>query len=244
MAVETDDPREYARRVQEHVRDTTRLECTVGIGQNKLQAKLATGFGKPAGVFTITDHTWFDVLGERSTDALWGIGAKTARRLAGLDIRTVRELAGTDPRWLAERLGPMTGPWLVRLASGRDRSPVVSVPYVARGRSREHTFQRNLEDWDQVRREVASLARQVADDIAAQQRQAVRVVTKVRFAPFLTHTHGQALAAPTADPHDIERAALAALAKFTRRRPVRLLGVRAEMVMPGIEAPPAQEAPE
>ena len=244
LAVETDDPREYARRVQALVRDATRLECTVGIGENKLQAKLATGFGKPAGVFTITDDTWFDVLGDRTTDALWGIGARTAKRLAALDIHTVRELAGTDPRRLAERVGPTTGPWLVRLAGGRDRSPVVSAPYVARGRSREHTFQRNLEEWDEVRREVASLARQVAGDIAAQQRLTVRVVTKVRFAPFLTHTHGQALPSPTADPDEIERAALAALEKFTQRRPVRLLGVRAEIVMPGTETPPEQEAPE
>jgi DNA polymerase-4 len=121
---------------------------------------------------------------------------------------------------------------------------VVSAPYIARGRSREHTFHRNLQEWDEVRREVAGLARQVADDVAAQQRQVVRVVTKVRFAPFLTHTHGQALVAPTSDPDEIERTALAALDKFTQRRPVRLLGVRAEMVMPGTETPPAQEVPD
>jgi nucleotidyltransferase/DNA polymerase involved in DNA repair len=93
-----------------------------------------------------------------------------------------------------------------------------------------------------VRREVASLARHVAGDVAAQHRQVVRVVTKVRFAPFLTHTHGQALVAPTGDADQIERAALAALEKFTQRRPVRLLGVRAEMVMPGTDTSPAQEA--
>ena len=73
------------------VRAATRLDCTVGIGQNKLQAKLATGFGKPAGVFRLTSGTWFEVLGARPADALWGIGAKTARRLAGLGIDTVAE---------------------------------------------------------------------------------------------------------------------------------------------------------
>ncbi|WP_345433766.1 hypothetical protein [Actinoallomurus vinaceus] len=60
------------------VREATGLECTVGIGRNKLQAKVATGLGKPAGVFRLTGENWYDVLGDRPTDTLWGIGRKTA----------------------------------------------------------------------------------------------------------------------------------------------------------------------
>src|SRR3712207_8115465 len=45
--------------------EATRLECSVGIGKNKLQAKVATEFGKPAGVYRLTGETWFDVLGDR-----------------------------------------------------------------------------------------------------------------------------------------------------------------------------------
>ncbi|HEX2176085.1 MAG TPA: DNA polymerase IV [Nocardioidaceae bacterium] len=232
LAVESEDPHETAHEIQRRVREATRLACTVGIGQNKLQAKLATGFGKPAGVFLLTGQTWFDVLGNRPTDALWGIGAKTAKRLAGLGITTVRELAGTDPQWLAGHLGPTTGPWLVRLGGGRDHSPVVGTPYIARGRSREHTFQHNLEDWDEVRREVARLARQVAADVAAEGRPAIRVTVKVRFAPFFTRTHARKLPAPAKDAAGIEAGALAALEVFIERRPVRLVGVRAEMMMP------------
>jgi DNA polymerase-4 len=55
------------------------------------------------------------------------------------------------------------------------------------------------------------------------------VIAKVRFAPFTTHTHGVPLVEATTDPDAIERGALAALAKFELDRPVRLLGVRAEM---------------
>ena len=230
LAVETDDPEALARDIQRRIREATRLECTVGIGGNRLQAKLATGFGKPAGVFRITDETWYDVLGDRSTDALWGIGAKTARRLAELGIHTVKELAAADRAELAAAFGPATGPWLVRLARGRDRTPVVDTPWVARSRSREVTFQQNLTDWDDVRRETARLARRVAEDVAAEARAAVRVVVKVRFAPFETQTHGIALAQPSLAPDTLETAAVAALDRFPQpRRPVRLLGVRAEL---------------
>jgi DNA polymerase-4 len=228
LAVEDPDPEAVARRIQARVKGSTGLDCTVGIGANKLQAKIATGFGKPAGLFRLTDENWFAVLGGRPTDALWGIGAKTARRLAALGISTVRELAGANTDLLARSLGPATGPWLVRLARGGDMSPVSDAPHVARSRSRETTFQDDLDDWALARREVVRLTALVAEDVAAEQRCVVRVVVKVRYAPFHTHTHGQRIGTPTTEAAILEQAALAALDRFADRRPVRLLGVRAE----------------
>jgi impB/mucB/samB family C-terminal domain len=83
---------------------------------------------------------------------------------------------------------------------------------------------------------VARLAGTVAAELAGAEpepgadgpRPAIRVVVKVRYAPFITETHGQPLAGPTVDAEPIRAAALAALGRFTGRRPVRLLGVRAE----------------
>jgi DNA polymerase IV len=228
LAAQTDDPEFLARRIQRLVRESTSLDCSVGIGQNKLQAKIATGYGKPAGVFTITSQTWPELLGPRPTDALWGVGGRTARKLAGLGIATVADLAAADPRELAGHFGPTIGPWLVQLARGIDLSAVTDEPYVPRGHGREVTFQQNLTDWEQVRAEVGRIARIVAGDVAADGRPAARIVVKVRYAPFFTRTHGRGLAEPTGDPGLIEAAALAALDKFTRQDPVRLLGVRAE----------------
>lgn len=168
------------------------------------------------------------MLGDRPTDALWGIGAKTAKRLRGLGIATVGDLATADPDALAGEIGPTTGPWLVRLAQGLDGSPVSDAPYVPRSCGRETTFQRDLDDWEDVRREVVRLARRVAGDAAADGRDVARVVVKVRYVPFTTRTHGRTLEAPSVDPARIREAALAALDRFTGRRPVRLLGVRAE----------------
>ena len=228
LGVETEDPEDVARRIQERVRAVSQLDCTVGIGENKLQAKLATGYGKPAGMFRLTHASWFEVLGGQPTDALWGIGRKTAVKLGALGIGTVSELAATDPFALARHFGPTIGPWLVQTARGLSPSPVDSAPYVARSHGRETTFQRDISDWDAVRTEVARLAREVAADIAAGQRPAARIVVKVRYVPFITQTHGHPLAEPTTEPGPIERAALAALEDFTGRRAVRLLGVRAE----------------
>ncbi len=183
-------------------------------------------------MFRITFDNWLTVLGDKPTDALWGIGARTAKRLAALSILTVADLHAAAPKDLAPHFGPAIGPWLVQLARGIDLSPVTDEPYVARSRSREVTFQQNLADWDQIRDEVAKIAATVSEDVAHEGRPAARIVVKVRYAPFFTKTRGRKLAEPTADPATIESAALAALDGFTRHDPVRLLGVRAEFAEP------------
>src|SRR6266568_2220913 len=228
VGVDVEDPEALARSLAARVRAATQLDCTVGIGENKLQAKIATGFGKPAGVFRLTFANWFVVLGARPTEALWGIGAKTAKKLAGLGIGTVSDLAAADPDALAAVFGPMTGPWLVLLACGRGDAEVDDSPYVAKGHGREETFQRNIAAWSRVEAEVARIAGLLALDLVAEPRPALRIVVKVRYAPFITETHGVTLAAPSSDPAVIAGAAAEALSRFTGRRPVRLLGVRAQ----------------
>jgi DNA polymerase-4 len=232
LGLETDDPEAFARRVQATVLAATGLHCSVGIGDNKLRAKIATDFGKPRGLFRLTEENWYPVMADRPTEALWGIGRRTAKRLAAHGIHTVRELALADPQYLADHLGPTMGPWYRRLGRGVDTSPVDDTPYVARGRGRETTFQQNLTDWDQIQAEIRSLAERVAGDLRSEGRPAVRVAIKVRYAPFFTHTRSVTLPGPTTDPGEITSAALTLAGRLDRDRPIRLLGVRVEMPKP------------
>jgi DNA polymerase-4 len=102
---------------------------------------------------------------------------------------------------------------------------VTGTPYIPRSSGRETTYQQDIDDWDEVREEIARLARRVADEV---DRPVVRVVVKVRYVPFTTRTRTRTLSEPATDTSAIEQAALEALDRFTTRRPVRLLGVRAE----------------
>jgi DNA polymerase-4 len=224
----TPDPEALAGDVQRAVKERTGLSCAVGIGDNKLRAKLATGFAKPGGVYRLTKDNWMPVMAERPTDALWGIGRKTAKKLDETGLTTVARLAAADPAELAQRFGPTMGPWYRILALGVGGTEVTEAPYVARSRSRETTFQRNLRDRRELDQQLVLLARRVAQDVVAEGRPAVRVGVKVRFAPFITKTRSITLPAPTSDAAEIERAALAVLDRFEHNRAVRLLGVRAE----------------
>ncbi len=232
LGVETEDPQGFADAVRAAVLEATGLHCSVGIGDNKLRAKIATDLGKPRGTFTLTEDNWFDVMGDRPTDALWGIGAKTARKLAGLGIHTVRELAATETQVLADRLGPRMGPWYRRLGRGVDTSPVDASPYVPRGHGRETTFQHDLTDWAQVADEVRRLAGRVLADVRAEGRPAARVGLKLRYAPFETRTRSLTLSEPTLDEGVVSSAAVDLLGRLDDTRAVRLVGVRLEMVPP------------
>lgn len=237
LAAETDEPERLAREIQARVLERTRLWSTIGIGDNRLQAKLASRFGKPRGVFVLTSETWGEAMDGQPTAELWGIGSKTAAKLEALGIRTVAELANANAEVLAGRFGPRTGPWLGRLARGEGSAEVHPEGWVARGRGREHTFQENLTDAAEIASEVERLAREVASDLARERRRAVRVIVKVRFAPFFTNTHGVPMPEPSAEPDALAEAASRALAKFELDRPVRLLGVRAELEDPDLVSP-------
>lgn len=232
LAVETEHPVRLAREIQAAVLERTKLWCSIGVGDNKLRAKLASGFAKPKGVFRLTRDTWAGVMGQRRTSDLWGIGAKTAGKLAELGIHTVDDLATAEEDALARRFGANTGPWLRALGTGEDRSLVTDQPYVAKGHGRERTFQRDVGDGDEIRRRLVDLTRDLTDELGDDGRPAVRVIVKVRFAPFFTSTHGAPLPEPTADPAAIRAAALRALERFELDRPVRLLGVRVEFADP------------
>jgi DNA polymerase-4 len=240
MAIDSEEPGRLAREIQARVLERTRLWCSIGIGDNKLQAKIASEFAKPAGVFTLTSDRWEELMGDRPTDALWGIGAKTARKLAAIGIVTVTDLAIADEAVLAASFGPRSGPWLTRLARGEDTSPVSAEPWIARGISHERTFQRDLRTPEEIHRELARLAEETTEDVRKEGRPAIRVVVKLRLVPFITKTRSVKLPVPTSDTEAIAEGARAALARFPPiERPVRLLGVRAELQDP--DAAPAPD---
>jgi DNA polymerase-4 len=242
LGVRTDDPEAFAGRVRATVLDATDLHCSVGIGDNKVRAKIATGFGKPRGVFRLTADNWFEVMGDRPTIDLWGIGARISKRLAGHGIETVGELSEADEAVLVGEFGPRMGVWYSQLGRGIGSAVVDDTPWVARGHSRETTYQSNLTTPDEVRAAVRELASQVFDDTVKEGRPVFRVTLKVRYAPFFTQSKARKLAAPTRERDVVVDAAVALAETLDPAREVRLLGVRAEMVMPE-EGDPVERTP-
>lgn len=224
------DPHIVAREIQRAVRDQTGLSCAVGIGDNKLRAKTATQFAKPGRVYLLTQAEWFEVMGHREVEALWGIGKKTARRLGELGLESVRDLASADEGQVAVAFGPRIGPWLIDLARGDYAAPVSGAARQAKSRSMELTFDEDESDAETIRAEIARMARELAAEFARDGRQAKGVTVKIRFAPFTTKSRSMRLAEPTADAAALVDAAFRVLDRFELDRPVRLVGVKADLV--------------
>ena len=237
LGARTSDPDALAVEIQRAVTAETRLSCSVGIGDTKHRAKIATGFAKPGGVYRLTAENWMTVMGERPTGALWGIGRRTEAKLLAMGIDTVARLAAADPAQLAAGFGPTIGPWLAQLGQGEGGTEVLREPWIPRSRSRHTTFPHDLTERSEVEVQLLALAREMAAEAALQHRRVARVGVTVRFSPFFTLIRTKTLEAPSGDADEIERAALTVLERFELDRPVRLLGVR-------VEFEPAEVRPE
>lgn len=227
----TEDPFDLARRIQQTIAAQTGLTCSVGISDNKQRAKVATGFGKPAGIAALTDDNWMTMMGDRPVDALWGVGPKTAKKLSAMGISTVADLAATDASTLTATFGPTTGLWILLLAKGGGDTTVSAAPWVPRSRSHVVTFPEDLTDRADMATAVADLARRTLTEIVDERRVVTRVAVTVRTATFFTRTKIRTLPAPGTDPEIVVGIALDLLGEFDLTRPVRLLGVRLDLAM-------------
>ena len=206
----------------------------MGISDNKQRAKVATGFGKPAGVYRLDDDNWMAVMGDRGVDELWGVGPKTAKRLAALGITTVGDLATADAEVLVSTFGPSTGLWILLLAKGGGDTTVSTEPWVPRSRSHVVTFAEDLTERAEMDAAIVELARKTLAEVVEQGRTVARVAVTVRTSTFFTRTKIRKLTVPGTDESVIRDTALSVFDQFELDRPVRLLGVRLELTMPDV----------
>jgi len=232
VGTRVDEPEMLAAEIRAAVRADTGLGCSIGIGETRLRAKLATGFAKPGGIRRLDEASWMPVMADRPTAALWGVGSRIARSLGELGIDTVADLARADTELLVKRFGPTNGPRLKELAHGGGRGELVTTPREPKSRSHQTTFPEDLTDQGEIAARVVRLAEETAAEVLADGRTIARVGVTVRTASFWTRTRTRTLPAPSRDPADVVEAALVALNRFTITRPVRLLGVRVEFASP------------
>lgn len=225
-------PTTIGRLLRERVQAEHGITCSVGIGRNKLVAKLASTHAKPDGMLLVPEAATLAFLRGLPVGALWGVGDKTEQVLRRWGITTVAQLADTDVDVLQAAVGRVTGAHLHDLALGRDPRPVVA-DRAERSIGAETTFERDLHD----REDVARRLRELADRVTARLRRhdvvARTVALKVRTSDFRTLTRSRTLDAPTDVAQEFYRVARELFgAVDLRGLPVRLVGVRAEGLRP------------
>lgn len=204
----------------------------MGLGPNKLLAKIASDRAKPGGLLVIRPGQVQGFLDPLPVDVLWGIGPKTAARLKGFGVRTVRDLRVLDVPLLSSWFGPRTGAHLWRVARGMDDSPVVP-DREAKSLSHERTFPVDLHNPEEIRAAVRTLALKVAGRLRAQGLLAREVRIKVRWSDFTIRTKQLRLPEPTDHVFIIAEAALFLLSRLEGRgQGIRLLGLGVGELVP------------
>ncbi len=216
---------QLASEIKKEILEKEGLTCTIGVGPNKLIAKIATEMKKPDGLTVVRDEEVEHFLSDLPVRRLLWVGKKTEQKLLSMDIKTIGDLAHYDPSVLAETFGVM-GTQLYLMAHGVDGGEVAERGEV-KSIGRESTFEEDTSDFDAVLTLVDELAKQVHEDMMTRKFFFKTITIRVRYENFETHIHGKTLPFMSDRLIDIQKAARELMWHYLRPdRKVRLVGVR------------------
>lgn len=224
-------PVRTARLIQQRVVDELGLTISVGVGANKLMAKVASDHRKPAGFTVVPPGTEADFLSPLPVERLPGVGHSLLEQLHDRGVMTVGDLAQVPSQLLALSFGRW-GELLAHRARGEDIRPVVPYDEV-KSISREHTFAEDVSDIGMLESTLVSLTEDVCRRLRRKQLEARTLTVKIRYADFVTHTCSHTLSRPVDVDEVFFREVLALFRKGCRRRyRLRLVGVGLSNLVP------------
>ncbi len=229
--------RDHARRLKREILEREGLTCSVGIGPNKLVAKIASDFRKPDGLTVVPPDEVQGFLDGLPIRVIPGIGPKTGTFLHERNIKTVAELRGIEAAQLREWFGK-GGEDLHRKARGLSDDPVTN-EWERKSVGEQETFETNSLDHAFILGRAQELASTVFRRFVAERFEAFRTVTvTVRFSGFTTVSRSRTGKTPFTGEEQLQAEVRQLLEPFfdARENPkgkkIRLIGVRVEKLLP------------
>lgn len=223
--------RAIAELIRKRVFASEKITCSVGIATTKFIAKLASGRCKPNGILEIAHDRVLTFLHPLPVSEIWGVGPKTNEELQALGLRTVADIANTPLETLKRALGQSAGVSLYELAWARDyREVVADAP--EKSISAAETFAYDLEDQDEIFRELLRLTQRAGARLRARSLRSKTIGLKVRFSDFSNLTRSKTLPLSISGSHEIYEVVkdLYLGLKIAGSR-IRLLGVSLEQLV-------------
>jgi len=221
-----------AMHVKREIKEKKDLTCSIGVGPNKLIAKIASDIQKPDGLTIVKPEQVETFLAPLPVRKLLWVGRKTEAKLKPLGVNTIGDLARYDPNVLIEKFGAM-GAQMYLMAHGIDNSEVEQRTEV-KSMSRETTFEEDEGDTLAVLNALDKLSDSVTKEIVEQNFFFKTVTVKVRYENFETHTLSKTLPFMTSRLQDLKKTARELVQGYLRpERKVRLIGVRVSNLVSG-----------
>lgn len=215
---------EYARTVQKRVLDDVGIKCSIGIGPNKLIAKMACESAKPAGIKQVKEEEVGEFLKDMEVGKLYGIGEKTAQKLRKLGYSTVGQLSKANMMRMMELFGAF-GAEMVRNAKGIDDSAVVE-NYGIKSIGREFTFDSDTDSGVEIEARIGELGRGVSLEVSKSKKSFKTITLKLRYADFTEHLHSKSIKVTDSPEMLISTAVNLYRQNADRSRKIRKIGVR------------------
>jgi len=213
-----------ARQIKREILEKEHLTASIGVGPNKLVAKVASDYQKPDGLTVVKEEDAQKFLEPLPVRKLLWVGRKTEAKLKALGVNTIGDLANYDPTALSSMFGVL-GLQMHLMAKGLDRSEVeerVGVKSV----SHETTFEEDTADPAAILSALEALCIDVQKETADQKLLFKTVTVKIRYQGFETHTKSKTLPHLTNRVEDLKKTAKELLLPYMSERKMRLIGVR------------------
>jgi DNA polymerase-4 len=220
-----------AEQLRDRVQSETGLDCSVGIGPNRMVAKLASDFAKPRGLMEVRSGWEEGFLAGLPLRALPGVGPRTAERWAELGLFDVHQIQEMTERALERIIGSDDARALKLRAHGQGGT-TLRANRLPKSVSRETTLSRDLRKPEELESILALLTARVAAQLRDEQLLAKTVSLKLRHDDFRTVTRRHTLEIATdldAELYGAARALFRTAFEEVRRRNrgVRLIGIAA-----------------
>ena len=220
------DPVAIAHTIKDKIRDTLGFTVNVGIGENKILAKMASDFEKPDKVHTLYLHEIPQKLWPLPVRELFTVGASTAEKLEKARIRTIGDLAHAPLPFVQKIVGMKLGQQLHDYANGIDNSPVLAEPEAAKGYSISTTLEEDVVRAEQAHRVLLALTDSVTARMRADGFKAFCVAVSIRSNDFKTRSHQRKLHDPTDISSEVYSLCKQLFAElWDGHTPLRLIGV-------------------
>ena len=216
---------DFAYKLKKEIYDKLGFTVNIGIGNNKLCAKMASDFSKPYKVHTLFENEIDKKMWPLKVDDLFGIGKKTAIKLHNLNINTIYDLAHADSSFLYKYFKNQAFD-MIESAKGKGSDLVVSEESQPKGIGNETTLNRNIFSKEELEPYLLALSENVAIRLRKQKKYAsvVAVTLKDRF--FRRFSHQKKLVNATNLTEEIYNTALDILSEMNIEDGIRLIGVR------------------
>ena len=238
-------PLSALRQLVADIESRTGIVVSVGVGPNRLVAKVSSDLDKPRGFVVLSREQACERLADSAPKLIPGIGPKTVERLRALGIETIGALRRAGQDVLAQHFGARQARFLLSRAEFHDSAPVASESGPAKSRSSETTFDVDVVSLAELEAALVSLSERLAASLESRGARGRTVAIKVRLDDWTTVTRARTLPAPVEDARTLAGVAVELLRAYAPSRPVRLLGVRVasfEDERPGSERPAEDRA--